>query len=51
VAGATFTRDARKLGLGDADRCLADGPIDCHSSPHVLILKAKPYSGRPNARA
>ena len=38
MASATFTRDARELGFGDADLMLADGPIDYHSSPHVLIL-------------
>jgi hypothetical protein len=49
MASAALPRDARELGFGNAGRMnprhrtilarpsLADGPIDCHSSPLVLI--------------
>jgi hypothetical protein len=36
MAGRALARDACELGFGDAGRSLADGPIDCHSSPHVV---------------
>jgi hypothetical protein len=36
MASGTLARDARELGFGNAERCLADGPLDRHSSPHVV---------------
>ena len=36
MASAPLARDASKLGFGDADLFAVDGPIDRHSSPHVL---------------
>ena len=36
MASATLARNARKLCFGNADRLVADGPINRHSSPLVL---------------
>jgi hypothetical protein len=37
VANATFARNACELGLGNTDLMVADGPVDCHSSPLVHV--------------
>jgi hypothetical protein len=50
MASATLACDARKLGLGNADLMVADGPIDCHSSPLVLP-SGEALLVRRNARA
>jgi hypothetical protein len=45
MASRTLACDTRKLGFGNADRVgalLADGPIDCHSSPRVLSFGQSP---------
>jgi hypothetical protein len=33
MASAPISRDPRELGFGNADRLLADGPTDRHSTP------------------
>jgi hypothetical protein len=50
VASAPIARDARELGFGNADLMLADGPIDRHHYPLVLV-SAKPCPTVTNARA
>jgi len=47
MAGASLTRDARELGFGNAGRggpVLADGPMNCHSSP-LALLSGEALSG------
>jgi hypothetical protein len=47
MAGASLTRDARELGFGNAGRggpVLADGPVNCHSSP-LALLSGEALSG------
>jgi hypothetical protein len=36
MASASFARDTCELRFGNADRIVADGPVNCHSTPLVL---------------
>jgi hypothetical protein len=37
MASTSLARDSRELDFGNADRFVADGPIDRHSSPLVCL--------------
>jgi hypothetical protein len=51
MARAPLARDTGKLRFGNADGLSLDRPVNRHSLPLVRIrVKAKPYSGGPNAR-
>ena len=51
MARTTLARDAGKLSFGNADRLLADRPVDRHSFPLVRAASGEPMRLGPNARA